>query len=899
MATEVTPGGPPIVAKTLAETYRIERERQQQQASSRITSGSTSSATTTQKRYVYDPSVNYGQGGYIEQRLISGSWRSVGVTAERPPDAPEYYAIQQMSEGKPVGEATVYQRSSSGDSTVIGTIPALQKGETVETVNLSDQGATVYIKRQTSGTEVMTPQGGMTLTPEAYAAFEKRQRQQEVAEQLSQADLEIQQKKVQQMQAAETALQKQMEKVYTQATVPEVIGMHTHTLFSEKGLDYLWSYLPGGTTPESVVQKKMIEAYKADSTLNYVGGTMVGSLVGSPTGILGTSMLGGVGASAIFKVGGAAAVAKVPVLAKVGSVAAAHSKALTVGILGASAAYETSEATKMYNELKAKNLTDAEIYEKMGSRFSGDVLSIIGFGYGFSRGMKVQPKAEEWTVTKATSIGKITGKEGSKYVSGYEYVKLEAMKKLSTFQRFEKALGIGVKPKTRTFDAIITAGTHAKEGGEVSTGLGKILLVSEKGKATERIYSFGSKVYASSQQIGVTGKGVSTYYTQGQRISFDLSKAKGGNLVLQQSGVGASKSKIVHIDLYETPEAAYGAYARQDVGISVNKQGIDVLFGKGTGRSTFLKTQTPIKYIQGSGGSTPFVDYTQTVHPLIQDLSGITKTAGVSAAKTAAISSGLSYGEGAAKDLAALTLGRAAASSASKAAPIITGIGLGTLSRLTMTQPAETPVLTPSGGTIIFGKGVAYPSLFPEFPKGTDTWVQLGRESIRMTTMKESNLKQGGLTLVDDLTNTASKPKVASLFGESGLIIKSADQKSSPRVADVYNLFMPEVPKVHTETLQFQTITPRLRQQLSLRTGRLARPAQATEKRTTGRYRYNDLLGPIGTIPLFPTSNIYARQPRRRASRRGLLYWEKINPVWDIRKLMQVSSKKNARGILL
>lgn len=893
MGVEVTPSSSDKInteGMTLAEIYRAEAAKKVQQQQS----SSAPSVIQTQKRYVYDPSVNFGQGGYLQQRLISGSWRTVGVTAERPPDAPEYYAMQQMEGGKPVGEATVYQRSPSGDSKVVGTIPALQKGETIETVNMTDQGATVYIKRQT--TEVMTPEGGMTLTPDAYDKFLKRQKQQEVAEQLSQADLQIQQEKVQQMRAEETRLQKQAEKMYAEATLPEKIGMHTHALFSEKGLDYLWSYFPNGSTPESVVQKKMIEAYKAKSPIEYAGSTMIGSLVGSPTGIIGTSMLAGVGVGAAVKLGGATVATKIPILAKVGTTAAAHSKAVTVGLIGATTAYEATEANKMYGELKAQNLTDAEIAEKMGARFSGDVLSMIGFGYGFSKSIKIKPKAEDWTVTKATSVGKITGKEGSKFVKGYEVVRLEATQKLSTVQRFEKAIGIGVKPKTKTFDAIISAGTYAKDSGQVSTGLGKVLLITEKGKASERLYTFGSKVYASSQQVGVTGKGATYYYTQGQRVSFSLGKAKSGNLVLQQTGAGASKSRILHIDTYETPSAAHGMYAKQDVGISVNKHGFDLLFGKGTGRTTFLKQATPIKYIQGSGGSTPFVDYSQTVHPLIRDLSlSVPKSVATSTAKTAAISSGLGYGEAAAKEMAALTIGRSAAS---KSASILTGIGVGGLGRLTMTQPAEQPIRTPSGGTIIFGKGVAYPNLFPEFPRGTDTWVQLGREAIQITSTKEGT-KQGGISLVDETTTTTTKPRVVSLFGEGDRIVKSADQKSSPRVADAYSLLMPEVPRVHSETMQFQTITPGLRQQLSLRTGRLAKPTQTTERRTVGRYRYSDLLAPVGVPPLFPTSNIYARQPRRRSSRRGLLYWEKINPVWDIRKLLQVSSKKNKKGVSL
>lgn len=215
-------------------------------------------------------------------------------------------------------------------------------------------------------------------------------------------------------QEAEEKLRKRIEEVYEKASPLEKAGLHAHAFFSGKGLEYVWSWLPGGKTPEQVVQEKMLEAYRTP-TKKYVVKTAIGSLIGSPPGIIGTSYLAGAGAGAVVGKVAPTVASKVPTLAKVGTAIAKHPTATKVVTGVALGGVEAGKGAIMYKTLKAQEVPEEEIREKIGAEISRDVLAMVGFGYGFKYGLeKTLPK------TKFEVVGRRTKEARLKLVAGRE-----------------------------------------------------------------------------------------------------------------------------------------------------------------------------------------------------------------------------------------------------------------------------------------------------------------------------------------------------------------------------------------------------------------------------------------------------------------------------------------------
>jgi hypothetical protein len=202
-------------------------------------------------------------------------------------------------------------------------------------------------------------------------------------------------------QQEQERLKQQVSEIYEKASPLEKLGLHAHTFFSGKGLEYIWSYLPGGKSPEDVVKEKMIEAVKTPQT-QYAVQTTVGSLFGSPTGVVGASMLAGAGAGAV--VGKVAPIAeKIPAIAKVGQFIAEHptaTKVVTGMIVGG---IEVGKGAVMYKTLEEQKVPKEEIAEKIGAEISRDVLAMAGFGYGFKYGLeKTLPQKAEYIIGSRT-----------------------------------------------------------------------------------------------------------------------------------------------------------------------------------------------------------------------------------------------------------------------------------------------------------------------------------------------------------------------------------------------------------------------------------------------------------------------------------------------------------------
>jgi hypothetical protein len=215
-------------------------------------------------------------------------------------------------------------------------------------------------------------------------------------------------------QQEQEKLKQQVSEIYEKASPLEKLGLHAHVLFSGKGLEYIWSYLPGGKSPEDVVKEKMVEAVKTPQT-QYVVQTTVGSLFGSPTGIIGTSMLAGVGAGAVIGKVAPTIASKVPTIAKVGQVITEHPTATKVVTGIALGGIETGKVAVMYKTLEAQKVPKEEIVEKIGAEVSRDILAMAGFGYGFKYGLeKTLPKSE------LEIIGRRTEEKTTKLVAGRE-----------------------------------------------------------------------------------------------------------------------------------------------------------------------------------------------------------------------------------------------------------------------------------------------------------------------------------------------------------------------------------------------------------------------------------------------------------------------------------------------
>lgn len=87
-----------------------------------------------------------------------------------------------------------------------------------------------------------------------------------------------------------------MKGIYERAEPWQKVGLHATTFFSPKGWEYVFSYLPGGKTPEQVVHERMAEIARAkEPPLQYAVKTGLISGVMAPTGTIAIGLLGGVG----------------------------------------------------------------------------------------------------------------------------------------------------------------------------------------------------------------------------------------------------------------------------------------------------------------------------------------------------------------------------------------------------------------------------------------------------------------------------------------------------------------------------------------------------------------------------------------------------------------------------
>jgi len=215
-------------------------------------------------------------------------------------------------------------------------------------------------------------------------------------------------------QEEEKRLMQQAEQIYEKASPLEKLGMHAHVFFSGKGLEYIWSYLPGGKKPEDIVKEKIVEAMKTPQQ-EYVLKSTIGALTGSVPGVIGTSALVGMGTGAVVGKVAPAIASKVPVVAKIGETVAKHptlTKAVGVATVGA---IETGKGVMTYKSLEAQGVPKEEIIEKIGADVSRDVLAIAGFSYGLKYGMeKTLPKQQ------LEVLGRRTEEKTVKLVAGKE-----------------------------------------------------------------------------------------------------------------------------------------------------------------------------------------------------------------------------------------------------------------------------------------------------------------------------------------------------------------------------------------------------------------------------------------------------------------------------------------------
>lgn len=273
-----------------------------------------------------------------------------------------------------------------------GVAPPPPRYKTVTT----SSGETFRVKAdwQPTGTEVMTPQGGMTmLPPNAVSKPEEKglapgttittisPKQAEEARKALVVQDDI--KKLAQEQQ-----QEQIKEAWRGMTPIERIGVRTHATFSERGFEMTTAALTGDQArAEQIAMEKLVEASKSEPK-KYQEKTIIGSVFGTPSGMLGTTMLSGYGAGSVIKIAGETAVKAAPILAKPVQFMAAHPTIIKTSLWGSIGGYEGVKFKGMYEEMKSAGYSDKEIEQKLVEEGMRDVVFLGGFSKGISYGMK-------------------------------------------------------------------------------------------------------------------------------------------------------------------------------------------------------------------------------------------------------------------------------------------------------------------------------------------------------------------------------------------------------------------------------------------------------------------------------------------------------------------------------
>ena len=171
-------------------------------------------------------------------------------------------------------------------------------------------------------------------------------------------------------------LENRAEKIYDTSTPLQKAGLHLTTLFSKQGMNYLFSFVPGGKSPKDYVKNRMVNIMKTKKKSTLIRNSMVGSLVGSPTGIAGTSILGGEATGVVLS--------KLPSLAPAATI---------VG--GYSIAKEGINLKHKYNVLRAKKSTPSEMVEGLGPNIARDTIAFAGFTEGYKDAVRSLSKSFE------------------------------------------------------------------------------------------------------------------------------------------------------------------------------------------------------------------------------------------------------------------------------------------------------------------------------------------------------------------------------------------------------------------------------------------------------------------------------------------------------------------------
>ena len=171
---------------------------------------------------------------------------------------------------------------------------------------------------------------------------------------------------------------------FNKASTLERIGLGLQPLFSPRGLEYRYTFLPqnlqfvGPTTkrPEDIVKEQMLESVV---NKDFIKEQTIGSLWGSPTGHLGISMLTGYGVGAV-----AGEIIprlpSIPILTGIGKAIVSHPKET---IVVAGSIFGASEV------MKQKQMQEAGFTpEQRAGEFTKDVIGFYGFQKGFIRGFQ-------------------------------------------------------------------------------------------------------------------------------------------------------------------------------------------------------------------------------------------------------------------------------------------------------------------------------------------------------------------------------------------------------------------------------------------------------------------------------------------------------------------------------
>lgn len=521
-------------------------------------------------------------------------------------------------------------------------------------------------------------------------------------------------------------------------------------------------------------------------------------------------------------------------------------------------------------------------YSEEAGKFeiTGGMLALAGteaiFGVAAARsGAKAAVR-----ISKQSSIENVFGMEGSDFTTGRAVQKYAVNKPPSTLEKV-----FGIKGKPERFDALITSGQVTK---------GDDVLFQTVGGGTANIRKVGSK---NIQEEGFTfvSKGRKTGQVQegdnfvnfyeGQTESAGLRVNK-GKITKTSSGKAVSTSRESPFISDESKDVYL--YQRRGAGATSSRRILDFSMEDAAGKFTQFRKQRPVDMVRsfkGSGGNTPFFDFNKDIHPMIRDLSGATSQVRTARESTASLgaSAGLSSGERAAVGMIRDTYG---GQSSSPRVIFASGVGVGSAGRMSRTQPGEYPVRYPSGGGLIFGKGVVVPDSKVGYPAGTDVWAQLGTEKINVGNQKQ---KQE--------TPAKQRERVSNLYGGGSgsasesyeRVIGIGNQVSEPRVANVVNQYTGNPFKITTRTGHIQIITPRMRQMMRSSQGRMFYPMPRSATGNPGRSSTPLIPG----LPIFKGQRMNFAPKKRRKG--GFLFWEKSNPVPAMRDFIGLFKPSNSR----